>query len=120
MQAPGGAPRGRAETRPTETTRRRERIPTTAMITDTAGVCSNLNRSSKSLHYLYPLESIIFKRKLSAHVVARDFFDSAHATPYSQFSMPKFRLWISGIIGYYYCKLFDISTEVKINKLHNN
>ena len=73
MQAPGGAPRGRAETRPTETTRRRERIPTTAMITDTAGVCSNLNRSSKSLHYLYPLESIILKRKLSAHVVARDF-----------------------------------------------
>ena len=73
MQASGGAPRERAETRPTETTRRRERIPTTAMITDTAGVSRSLNRSSKSLRYLYPLESIILKR-LSAHVVARDFF----------------------------------------------
>ena len=92
------------------------------MITDTAGVSRSLNRSSKSLRYLYPLESIILKR-LSAHVVARDFFDSAHTTPYLRLSMQKFRLRISGIIDYYYyyyCKLFDISTEVKINKLHNN
>ena len=106
MQASGGAPRERAETRPTDTTRRREKIPTTAMITDTAGVSRSLNRSSKSLRYLYPLESIILKRRLSAHVVARDFL-----TPpmphliYDYLAMQKFRLRISGIDYYYYCKL---------------